>query len=611
MIGIEIDGKKADLKPDTSITLTLVNPLFNDDNVIPGDYSMPFTMPGPEKSPLNAEIFGQHDVVESTAGFRKKNAKLFFDGVFLKSGKIWNRQASGDISSNFTFGLSQIKEDFKTKRLREIMNEEIVISDDDVSKEIYVAPFLTDLVGDITLKLKINNREYTSSTFSGVDVQLVEMETAINADITEPRATAEFIHDVAGDYFEAGTFMLKITPYSNPTDLASPLVVDFDQENDPGYFWQMKVFDMTSYWAAFNTFFESYMTGAPATDKFRIPLRFNAYKNSTPFFSGQEFFTSNYSSTYLDGLRFNSVIPQLTGGPFRVQNFNSLQPFVMVKYIFQKAADYFNLTIETDWLDDADTQQMLLDNEAPLNLNVPFIGKSEFVFWKQSFNLADLVPDITFVDMLKAFQNRYNLKVNYNDTTNTLRIMRRKSMAESTVRVNIDSAARGVPAIQDQSLTGIRFESTQDKSDLLSVPDFVEIDTPELTVKSELSGLTEATQFGLTATAKKIQPVTDFPIRVFYYKGIDGQGIPYARANAEEYEENWPDLYDKFWKRWAWQRTRRKEVEIELDWGMGEFNALNLESKFQYDRNDYFIASLEMTMTMQAIKPIKATLYRL
>jgi len=609
MIGIEIEGKKADLYPGTSISLNLVNPLFNDDNIIPGDYSLPFTLPSAEESPLNAEIFGHHDVVESQQAFRKKDARLFFDNVLLRTGKIWNREAAGKISSNFTFGLNTISEDFKTKKLRELMDEEFVIDATAYTKKVYIT------IGSVwseNLYITINKRKYTGT--STYDVS--SLITAINADTTEPRVTATYIYDVAGDYFGIpNADVIELKPYTDATNLNSPLHVDFDNDNgtEGNYKWLVKGFDQVEadYWEVFNTFFESYMTADPDTDKFRIPLRFNTFFGVNPYFQGDSLFLANMATTANGGLFFNTSEGNI---PFRVVNRNTLQPFVMMKYIFEKAAAYFGFEVESDWLDDADVQEMLIDNAAPLIIKMPFIGKSDFVFWKRSFNLKDLVPDITFVDLLKALQNRYNLKVEYKANANKLIIKRRQALAESTTRVNVDSAARGIPKIKDLSLTGIRFESDQDKDDQLSVTDFIDVGTPEGTpIRTALSGLQDMTIIGMSATVKKQDYKSDFALRVFYYKGINGAGTPYALSNAAGWDETWAGengLYETFWKRWAWQQMRRKAVEIELDWGLAELQSLDREVKLQYDRNDYFLYSLEVPLTMQGISPMKATLYR-
>src|SRR5688500_1709978 len=121
MIGLKISGKNAELNPGTSINMKLVNPIFNDDNLSPGSYSLPFELPGGEVSAVNAAIFKNPDVIENSEGFVKQDADLSFDGVHFKKGKIRVKSGSPrNLSAHFTFGLSTISAELKTKKIREL-----------------------------------------------------------------------------------------------------------------------------------------------------------------------------------------------------------------------------------------------------------------------------------------------------------------------------------------------------------------------------------------------------------------------------------------------------------------------------------------------------------
>lgn len=605
MIGVEIDGQMADLPPTAKLELTLANPLFNDGNIIPGDYSLPFDLVAPKDSPTNAQLFNHPDVVESKSAFRKKDAKLFFDGRMIRKGKIWNRVFADKIQSNFVFGMATLGEDFKTKKLREVMDEAIVISSAAVNKIIHVA------IGggaSAPYSIKVNGREYSGNT-------LVDIRNAINSDLTEPRASA--VYNPTSTIFGGSTPTLEISPYTNPTDPLSPLHVDVDDNGTEsvGYNWAVKSFDMAAYWASFNTFFNTYITiTTPATDKFRVPWHLNYNLYGTEGAKTQDKINDdvNYSTTDLGGFRFNNPNGPV---PFTVINQNSLQPFVMLKYVFEKIATYFSFTWDSDWLLDSDTQDMLIDNSMPLDVKQPYIGKTDFVFWRRSFNMNELVPDMTVVDFLKALQNRYNLTLRFDARSNKMRMMRRKPIAESTAKLSLDDVALGKPTIKDESLTGIRFESKQEKNDKYALPDYTEIGTPELTIKSDCSGMFGS---GSNSQVQKKQPIKNtFELRVFHYVGmtfLSGTAYyPKAVVDAVNYYENWDDptfgLYVKFWKHWAWQRLKRKVVEIELDWSIAELTLADLEKKYQYDRNDYFFKELKVDLSMKGFKPVKAELF--
>ena len=123
---------------------------------------------------------------------------------------------------------------------------------------------------------------------------------------------------------------------------------------------------------------------------------------------------------------------------------------------------------------------------------------------------------------------------------------------------------------------------------------------------------------GSNSQVQKKQPIKNtFELRVFHYVGmtfLSGTAYyPKAVVDAVNYYENWDDptfgLYVKFWKHWAWQRLKRKVVEIELDWSIAELTLADLEKKYQYDRNDYFFNELKVDLSMKGFKPVKAELF--
>ena len=121
MIGIKIGDEFLEVNKDTRISLKLVNPLFNEDNLSPGSLSLPFDLPSGENSPGNAVTLGHPDVFENTEGFRKIAGSLFFDGLPMKTGKLIVREhGEGKTSTNFNFGLGTISDEFKTKKVRDI-----------------------------------------------------------------------------------------------------------------------------------------------------------------------------------------------------------------------------------------------------------------------------------------------------------------------------------------------------------------------------------------------------------------------------------------------------------------------------------------------------------
>src|SRR5688500_1536345 len=91
MIGIKLLNQEVFLGtlPDTTIDLTLKNPLLGDAQVLsPGSYSLPFDLPSGDSSPKNAQAFNHPDVMENSSPYQLQKADLYVDEVLFKSGNL-------------------------------------------------------------------------------------------------------------------------------------------------------------------------------------------------------------------------------------------------------------------------------------------------------------------------------------------------------------------------------------------------------------------------------------------------------------------------------------------------------------------------------------------
>lgn len=77
MIGIEVENEFAELNDETAITVELFNPILNDGNVIKGSSTLPFNMPGGEKSELNSKLFKNPDVIGNIESYRSITSRIF------------------------------------------------------------------------------------------------------------------------------------------------------------------------------------------------------------------------------------------------------------------------------------------------------------------------------------------------------------------------------------------------------------------------------------------------------------------------------------------------------------------------------------------------------
>jgi hypothetical protein len=606
-------GKTLQLADGASVEFVINNPLFNDGDVIPGDYSLPFDLVHPNKSEQNAGALQNGDVMEATTSLYKEEANLFYDGNILRKGKITLRKFNDNASAYFLFGLGKLANEIKALKLRTVMDENIVIDSSAIAKKIFVTP---GQIGASPYSLVVNNKNYEGNT-------LADLHNAINANTEDPRATSIY-HAASTEFNSTPRIVLEIIPYTNPNDPLSKLSVRVDDDNGTysgGYRWWVKIGSLNSYFDAFDTFFASYLTNSPATNKFRIPF----VLNDEMYGEGQEKVKVN---SYVNSVFFNGVATKLnrnfvssyvgTGGdpPFTTTNQNSLQPFVKVKYVLERIAAQLAVGLEGDWLDDVDMNAMMLDNAWPLDERMPFVGNTDFVFWRRSFNLKDLVPDMDAVDFLKALQNRYNLAINFNDRTNNLRFTKRKVVAESTSFIDFDKVMGALTGPELDYLTGIKLQSDLDKDDKLATLDEIEIGDPEEAISSKASGISASFAFGwLGATGpRKAQKIKkDFSLRIFYDGGVSGSYYYQGNINATQYDERWDGangIYQKLWRRWINQRINRKVAEGNLLLEAVDVFKVDFEKKISVDRVPFYIAKIKCKLYMDGRVSAMATLYK-
>jgi hypothetical protein len=307
-------------------------------------------------------------------------------------------------------------------------------------------------------------------------------------------------------------------------------------------------------------------------------------------------------------------LPNYSGNGFVCQNLNSLQPFVRVKWVLDKIAEYFNFEWEGDWFD-TDSNNMLLDHSVSLDVPLDYIGKKKFVFWRRSFNVSELVEDITVAEFLKALQTRYNLGIYLNEKTNRVRVMKREAIATQYSDKDITPQAGIIKSRVDQRLTGVRMITPKDDSDEYSTADEYTVGTPEITYETRWGALqneyttTISGDSGSVTGIWKRQNYSDkIKHRIFYYKGLVSNGTftyAQARKDAVNYSEVWSGasgLYAKRWKYWIYFAMRRRSITLPVAFFFTDLMAIDWEELVRYDRNQYLIKSINADFSNEGIR---------
>jgi hypothetical protein len=625
MIAIKLEGDSDFLEtsPDTTISMKLENPIFGDaDKLSPGSYSLPFNIPVGEASPRNAAKLKNPDVIENNEAYQLQKASLFVSEssidapIPFKSGNIKTKTSNGNsASAYFTFGLNSISSEFKTAKIRSILSENFIISSNPYTRSIFIKNLWVE-GGDLH-SLEINGELYTDDSLSGLSVLInnyYDANIGLGTNNWLPRSELTIdgkIHLRMAATIDVGGF--PVLTYS--TDPHIPLYVRTADNDKPN--WQIQAFDMSAYYSDFQTFLSGYLSGAYPNNKLRFPVYFNAN-----LYAGE----TTRDGELINGVSSTGIIPNdanwgyNNGNPEAVKNVNSLQPFVLLKYVIDKIADYFGFEMEGDFYELLETEDILIDNNQTLDLLQDFIGNNKFAFWRRSFNLNEFVPDMSVVDFFKGLQSRYNLAIYYNDNSRKVRMQMRETMAKGYTYDDITSICSPVDGIDDQRVAGYVLRTKKESSDDFSVEESFTIGDAEAE-QPILCGRIQRVQSKivdggvLTGPYVSRKNAEEFGLRVFHYKGIQSNGaynFPKADINGVTINESFTDpgnnLYTKFWQYWGMFDQNRLIVKLKVNFPLRRLLYFNWELKRRFDRSNYIVKSLDIRITNGGIEVTNAEL---
>lgn len=630
MISIKVNGQFLELYPSTKINLKLNSPIFAEDNVIPGSYTIPFQIPFGQASEINSIILSHYDVISNTSSKKKiDNVELMFDYVTYKTGQLHIgsfSKTTGDLNINFIFGFSTLVENLKVLEVKELVNEEFVVQNTGIQKAIYLKP---TAFASSPYSLVVNGRSYSNTTLS-------LLVADINAD-PENNANAT--------YFATGTTPLGETDnfirLKNGDDGFNPLA-ELSVLASPNTFierrkWYVEPY-LDDYLDQVRSFVNTYADEVYPDDKIRFP-----YINNRGLYEDDFTLITDEStgSGFVKFKRYPSVNASDPDGyvkndpfwglnnntPFFIENLNSLQPFVLLRHIIDKIIIALNVNLEGDITETSDFDSLLVYSNQTLDIPLDFIGSQQFIFTKQTFNLKDYVPKIKAVDLLKEFQKLFCAAVYYNEKSGNIRIQSRKHIIENTIYEDITHLAGANPIIEDISSTGIRLEQAQEDKDLATSPQVYETGNfIEDTIPTKISGLDRDILDLAIFTESATGPYVDnssqeknFNLRLFFYKGIstNSSGTDYPSASYKgNYSLKWIDgdeteigMINTFWKNYLhFLKNRKKETRL-INFELRHLLAIDFEKKYRIAGINYLINSIDVTLTMQGIEPATVELF--
>lgn len=598
MIEVKINNEMADVLKSTRVSLELNSPLLAEDNLSPGSISYPFDLPCGDDSPKNSELLGTPDVVENTEGFRKVAAELGFDGVPFRRGKLIVREHAGKTRArvNFNFGvLAAFGEDFKKKKLADLLDEVVPIHSASITKKIYIKPG-----GGATspYEITVNGKQFSNATLAG-------LASDIAGSSADTNATAAHVGTGTSPLGMTSPYV-EIYPAMSATNPLTPLSVTYEGNGVvPATFrWLIHTFDIDAYNQIYKDFY---------TENFEDPrFSFPWVKNDNPYGEAVEyvFFRDYYVGfgSFAGGTKITNDMNRAAAGTllvndpnwgyannrmFQVQNINSLQPFVRMRHVLDKIAEYFGFSYEGDFTTLADIDEMYLWNSAPLDMPMDFIGPRKFVFYRASFNIKELVPDITVRDFFLLLASRYNLGVRLNEKNNNLEIIRREVLARNPISHDI-TARCGRPASQeDLRVTGFRMVSEKETTDQLHAADQLEVSDPEEEVRIGCKAFNSVPPTNPQVLVnQKIGAKTGLVVFYMRYPSDGGSGIGVASPLSGEWVETLggeDGIYETFWKYWLYFQQRRRVIPLPVTWNFRDIQELDWAAKYRFDRNLYMI----------------------
>jgi hypothetical protein len=610
MIGIKLQGdtEYLDTNPDTEIEIQLENPLLGDaERLSPGSFSLPFTLPGGEASPRNADKLKHPDVIANVEAYQVQKADLFVNDMPYKNGTIRAKSstAKNTIETNFFFGLNSISEDFKNAKLRDVLNDLIVIDATSRLREVYVK-----YTGAGTPSITVNGKQYSAATMlalaglvntdseDSLDSGLYVPKCAYVTTGTTPNGFAQpFIKFWLSRYYTYYDELLMMTFYlwEDSIDPLQELIITVADEDLGDYIFDS--WDLDPYYDAFDTFLSGYLTGTYPTDKFRFPTMFNANLHDGELLKTSEIINAVNAT----GLVRNS---QADKGE------NSIQPFLMLKWVLDKIATAFDFTLEGDFYTSALVAELLIDNSVTLDVPQVYLYNRKFCWWRRSFNCNELVPDITVVDFLKRICGRYNVGMYYNEQTGKVRMQLREPIALAYSYEDIDSLCTPIESNEDLRITGYTMRVPKEDTDALSVEESVTIGTAQETYELGCGRLhaTSGQISGGFSTGPRVSRKNNdkFGLRVFHYLGIADNGVndyPQADIHGSTYYEAINDfvllqgIHSVYHKYWLLFEKNRLVIKLKVDWPLRTLMQFDWELKRRFDGSHFLVKSFKVKIT--------------
>lgn len=427
MISFAINGEFLDLPPNPSVELKRFSTLFQFEGFVQDDYTFPIAFPS---TPKNRRIFDFPHIVENAARLRPKwEAVLFYNGVPRLKGEIRAKSPINAkvITGNFVAGLGLIGEDIRKRKLAELIDETVTIHELEVTKSIVLIFSLS-----ANYSLTINGREYGEDTFTAL-LDAINADSGADFTASGVAGVMTVTLDSIGEFLELHVETAEGSGIQVLGGSTRPL-------------W------LTEYRDAYIDFVDDHLGDARADKKVRFGTYGNLNGYGTSAKSLKRWPVVNYISS--GDLRMNDFRDGAAGADgAEMDNITSLAPMLTVQAMLTAIEEVYGISISFFALNPDD----VLFHPWTLDRAQKFFNEEQLILLERSFNLNQLVPDITVNDFLKALQIGFNAETAFDPEIRTLTISHRQPQIIARAYEDITLACSPPSDVQLPVQRGIRF----------------------------------------------------------------------------------------------------------------------------------------------------------
>ena len=621
MIQIQLNNENLDLYSNTTIEVNLVNPIFSEKGFIPGSYSIPFSLPVTDK---NNRLLNYPAIVENEERWTTyQNVVLKFQGLPYKHGTLKVREAKTKTSLEcfFTFGISEIADKLKSKKLKDYTNEFFDYGANGTLEKFVNINVSGDTSGKKRVTVIINDTPvfyefYSTSPLSRVFVAQQMVIAVNNAALGNIRAReinnstrfTIYVEKELGIEHFSERFKIQTPDQAANQDgemKDNPLVYDTDYTSDVAQY-------QTNY-------IRQYLYNVP-DNKLRFPVFLDRARRVGNWHS-------SVVNSYLNGEPEVNRASLNNDYSFPYYNKTVITPCMLVSYFLQKDFGIENYAgeFDSDWF-----KALIFVPEKFMAINEEqYLNKQNYINNLPYFNLQDITPDYTLADFFKSIQRTFNLLIEYDSNTKTLTATKKEDYITNTNYIDITtksseytnlkkSEVKGFALIRDTALANTSTAAEHHNpyigqrlgnGELTNTIDFTSI------INTFNISLPNGTTLPVTTLMDR-EDTSEVNFRLGFYHGVrndnNGYPYPYMRQNYGGIDlsiRNTDGLYNVFWKNWAIFLINRSSSTRKVNFNIVDLLNFDFKTKHRIDRVDYFVKSLRTTLTMNGIKSSTLELY--